>query len=305
MIRLMQSGFLMPVVLRLQAPTKNRLLRLTYACFAISRPERSSFLLTQISQAENVDDVDSALDVSINGSYSTSLRSSIQNYKYEHGRRYHGYHDGEYPLPNDEAEQDRMDMLHHIWRMMLGGGLLRRPLNYPPQRILDVGTGTGIWAMEIAEVYPQAVVIGTDLSPIQPGWVPPNCKFYVDDAESEWEYTTSEHFDLIHGRSLGGSLANWPNFYRQVFRNLKPGGTLEMQEHEAWMKADDATMERATWTAEWNRVLNDASAIFGKKLNVAENHKMWMEEAGFIDVQDDVFKVSNDCSSNSSGFAHH
>jgi trans-aconitate methyltransferase len=196
-----------------------------------------------------------------------------------------------------------MDLLHHIWRMMLGGALLCAPLKHPPQRILDVGTGTGIWATEIAELYPQAVVIGTDLSPIQPGWVAPNCKFYVDDAESEWDYPPSEHFDLIHGRSLGGSLADWPKFYRQVYQNLKPGGTLEMQEHEAWMKADDDTMERAPWTAEWNRVLNDASARFGKKLNVAENHKLWMEQAGFIDVQDEVFKVRTGNSLNSSGFA--
>lgn len=231
------------------------------------------------------------------------MRSSILQYKYEHGRRYHSYRDGEYPLPNDEAEQDRMDLLHHIWRMILGGDLLLAKLRYPPQRILDVGTGTGIWAVEIAETYPQAVVTGIDLSPIQPAWVPPNCKFYVDDAESEWEYSDSDRFDLIHGRSLGGSLADWPKFYHQVYQNLNPGGTLEMQEHEAWLKADDETMEKAPCTTEWNQTLNDASATFGKKLNVAENHKMWIEEAGFVDVRDEIFKVIIDSLSNSCGFA--
>lgn len=55
--------------------------------------------------------------------------------------------------------------------------------------ILDIGTGTGIWAIEMAEMFPKALVIGTDLSPVQPSnrqWIPPNCRFEVDDAEREW-----------------------------------------------------------------------------------------------------------------------
>lgn len=39
-----------------------------------------------------------------------------------------------------------------------------------PMRILDVGTGTGIWAMEMADKYPESTIIGTDLSPVQPSW---------------------------------------------------------------------------------------------------------------------------------------
>ncbi|KAL1963768.1 hypothetical protein VTN77DRAFT_7834 [Rasamsonia byssochlamydoides] len=48
-------------------------------------------------------------------------------------------------------------------------------------RILSLGTGTGIWAIQFANEYPSAQVIGTDLSPIQPPWVPPNCVFEIDD----------------------------------------------------------------------------------------------------------------------------
>ena len=50
-------------------------------------------------------------------------------------------------LPNDDQEQDRLDILHHIFRLTLGGALCRTKLN-SPQKILDVGTGTGIWAIE-------------------------------------------------------------------------------------------------------------------------------------------------------------
>jgi SAM-dependent methyltransferase len=62
---------------------------------------------------------------------------------------------------------------------MLDGELFRAPISNAPGRVLDVGTGTGIWAMDFADEYPNAEVIGIDLSPIQPSWVPTNCKFLV------------------------------------------------------------------------------------------------------------------------------
>jgi methylase of polypeptide subunit release factors len=34
--------------------------------------------------------------------------------------------------------------------------------------VLDFATGTGMWAIDFADKYPAASVIGTDLSPIQP-----------------------------------------------------------------------------------------------------------------------------------------
>ena len=93
------------------------------------------------------------------------------------------YRDGRYLLPNDEAEQDRLDLNHHIFRLIIGGKLFRAPVGSDPHRILDFGTGTGIWAIDVADEFPSALVIGTDLSPIQPTTVPPNCRFYVDDFE--------------------------------------------------------------------------------------------------------------------------
>src|SRR5437016_14508753 len=99
-------------------------------------------------------DNDSGLGESIGGQ-STSLASSILNYTYENGRRYHAYRSGKYLLPNDDEEQDRLDLLHHVFRLELGGSLYLSPITErsTPTRILDVGTGTGIWAMEIADEF--------------------------------------------------------------------------------------------------------------------------------------------------------
>ncbi len=43
-----------------------------------------------------------------------------------------------------------------------------------PESILDVGTGTGIWAIEMGDDFPDAQILGTDLSATQPTWYADN-----------------------------------------------------------------------------------------------------------------------------------
>ncbi|RDW82385.1 hypothetical protein BP6252_03497 [Coleophoma cylindrospora] len=244
----------------------------------------------EIDDQEDFNDADSAYGESVTSS-STSLASSITNYQYENGRRYHAYRQGEYYLPNDETEQARLDLQHHIYLLCQGGALYSAPIDNP-QSVLDIGTGTGIWAVEFADQHPGALVIGTDLSPIQPGFVPPNVKFYVDDFESSWEFPEVGKFDYIHWRSLSGSTANWSKLYRRAYDNLRPGAWLEVQEYDAWIYADDdENLEKAPWTLGWVTQLSKSSVDFGKPLNVGRFHKTWMEENGFVDVEERIVKV--------------
>jgi len=46
------------------------------------------------------------------------------------------------------GRQQREDMKHATVKMLCGGELFFAPVGQSPQEILDIGTGTGIWAIE-------------------------------------------------------------------------------------------------------------------------------------------------------------
>jgi tRNA G46 methylase TrmB len=115
---------------------------------------------------------------------SQSLSDSVQNFPEEFGRTYHAYRAGSYPLPNDLPERERLLLQGTAMHRLFGDRLFFAPLSRanPPQFILDIATGCGDWAIQMADLFPTSQVVATDLSPIQPEMIPPNVNFYVEDS---------------------------------------------------------------------------------------------------------------------------
>jgi trans-aconitate methyltransferase len=175
---------------------------------------------------------------------------------------------------------------------MIDGPLYRAPIGPNPQRVLDLGTGTGIWAIDFADEFPGALVIGTDLSPIQPTDVPPNIKFYVDDMESGWTYGPDEKFDFIHSRALSGCIANFDQLYRRVHDNLNPGGWVEVQEYEtAFYSDDDPTLSKVPNCKKLQDLCNEAGEKAGAVFMIAQEQRQKLISAGFEDVREDIYMV--------------
>jgi ubiquinone/menaquinone biosynthesis C-methylase UbiE len=119
-----------------------------------------------------------------------------------------------------------------MYTLTIGGELHLAPIK-APREILDVGTGTGIWAIQMADKFPEAQVTGTDLSPIQPDLVPYNCVFEIDDVSLDWTWEENQ-LDFVHVREMFGSIKDWDLFCNEAFRCIAPGGYIEIMEHSTW-----------------------------------------------------------------------
>ncbi|OAA57144.1 Methyltransferase type 11 [Akanthomyces lecanii RCEF 1005] len=156
------------------------------------------------------------------------------------------------------------------------------------QRILDLGTGTGIWAMDIGDEFPEAEVIGVDLSPIQPSYVPPNVRFIIDDVEDEWDYPSQ--LDFVFGRMLVGSISNWPKLMAQSYDNLRSGGWLELQDIVLQPQCADGTLKEDSFIKKWADEMLTATANINRYADSGLFYKQQMIDAGFVNVTEVVYK---------------
>ena len=209
------------------------------------------------------------------------------NFPTENGRRYSAFREGTYVFPNDESEQDRMDLHHEMMTRVCGGRFHLAPLTNPG-RILDIGTGTGLWCIEMGDLYPDAEVIGNDFSPVQPNMVPRNVKFEVDDVEAPWTHPIK--YDYIHSRFMAASIADWPKLVRTCYDNLNPSGIVEFQDGEFEFYSEDGSIEDS-WLRKWNTDMLAATSMAGRILNPGRQLEGWVRAAGFEDVHTEKIRV--------------
>ncbi|CAI0642480.1 unnamed protein product [Colletotrichum noveboracense] len=255
---------------------------------AISEPSASE--PNEIAPAEEVptDDDGNSIYERIS-SYSASLVSSAISYPIEYGRRFHSFREGVYVLPNDTLEMERLNVTHNMVVRAIGDRLYLAPLEKEKiHKILDVGTGTGIWAIEMGDFFPNAEVFGNDLSPIQPDWVPPNVKFFVEDVESPW--IEDEMYDFIFVRHMLVSIADWPRLVRNVYDHLNPGGWAEFQDMDGQYYSQDGTLTEDHETRKWNKQFVDACEGMGRTSRPGPQLKGWVTDAGFQRITHYKFK---------------
>ncbi|KAK1762737.1 S-adenosyl-L-methionine-dependent methyltransferase [Phialemonium atrogriseum] len=241
---------------------------------------------------EEIDEDDSALG-SDTASSTASLTSSILHYRTLHGRRYHSERgNAQYWASNDEQQNEALDILHHVLTLCTNGKLHQAPIKKGIQKAIDIGTGTGIWALDFADQFPDTEVIGTDISAIQPSWVPPNLKFEIEDCTGEWTFAPNS-VDYVHIRWLLGSIADWTELFKQAYRCLKPGGYVESFEPDSVMQSDDGTVKETSAMGQWGKFFEEGGKKLGRPFSVLSDRlqRKGMEGAGFVDIEELDFKT--------------
>ncbi|KAJ5100602.1 hypothetical protein N7456_006654 [Penicillium angulare] len=216
-----------------------------------------------------------------NASYSVDDWESYQTLK-----------DGTSFVPSDDQQFETYEAGHITALLMEShreNPLFRAPIGPNPQHILDIGTGQGSWAIDVADMYPHATVRGVDLYPPPVSWVPPNCILEVDDVLQEW--TWHQPFDLIHMRLLDGAFTHeeTDKLYKQIYRNLRPGAWVEQLGLTPHLKCDDNSVPDDAVILTWGDQTSAAAAKMGRPLDLYDRMAGLMKEAGFVDI-----KVYND-----------
>lgn len=137
---------------------------------------------------------------------------------------------------------------------------------------------------------PSAKVIGVDLSPIQPVWLPPNVEFIVDDVEEEW--ADDSNYDFIHARVVLCSLRDPPKVIETAYSNLKPGGWIEFFEFTAQIGCDDGTLAPDNPLLKFYVVFRSVfQQLYGFDLTYVEKLPQQLEQTGFVNIQRKVYHL--------------
>jgi SAM-dependent methyltransferase len=145
--------------------------------------------------------------------------------------------DSVYLFPKDAEEDVRITFQHHTLFHAIGSHYVA-PLSSPLYTILDAGTGTGIWATEMARLFPASLVVGIDLSASsfkQP--TPENCLLRVGNVLTGLPFPDA-FFSYTHQRLLVAAITadKWSGVIRELVRVTRPNGWLELVEVDNQMQ---------------------------------------------------------------------
>jgi SAM-dependent methyltransferase len=159
--------------------------------------------------------------------------------------------------PFNLAALEPRDGWHYLCRQALQGNYLAPVALGKQSRILDVGTGTGRWAQEMALAFPTVAVCGLDLvgppattahAPAPP--IPINYTFQQGNILKRLPFL-DQSFDLVHQRFVLAEIP-WVQWYAvlcELVRVTRQGGWIELMEWNYLVL--NAGMVTQRWLAWW------------------------------------------------------
>ncbi|KAI1170960.1 S-adenosyl-L-methionine-dependent methyltransferase [Nemania sp. FL0916] len=143
----------------------------------------------------------------------------------------------EYVFTRDYLDRNRLNLQHYQWVELFGYRIHPKiPPVGPQHRIADVGTGSGVWLMDLSSRLPASARLdGLDVSleattPTE--WLPSNVSFREWDIKQEPPEDLVGQYDIVHVRLLIFVLLDdeIPSVLQRLMKLLKPGGYLQWDE---------------------------------------------------------------------------
>ncbi|WPH04022.1 Hypothetical protein R9X50_00690600 [Acrodontium crateriforme] len=198
-----------------------------------------------------------------------------------------------YILPRDAPEEERLNFQHALLTKTFGG-LYRAPLDPSHvRRVLDIGCGTGNWAIDYAKQNPNAQVIGFDVTG-SPEWntAPPNCTLIEANGEDDSAWVSfGDKFDYIHARLIVVSIRNWPSLFEKISNHLTSGGWCEIQDLQFPTHCLNGSTSAESKVVAWGHLMSSGMRKFGLDPNAINHFPQQMQHVGLVNAKTDEFKM--------------
>ncbi|KAF9048229.1 S-adenosyl-L-methionine-dependent methyltransferase [Hymenopellis radicata] len=133
-----------------------------------------------------------------------------------------------YALVATDAEWDRLDAQHNGIAKYLNQKLAPVDLGQP-KKILEIGSGSGAWAIQAAKLYPDADVLAVDMNPLPARPLPSNIRFQQVNVLEPFPFPPGS-FDVVHIRFVLCHLPHGHTLLPRIIELVAPGG---------WLLVDD------------------------------------------------------------------
>jgi SAM-dependent methyltransferase len=149
-------------------------------------------------------------------------------------------------------------------------------------RVLEVGSGLGLLAVDVANAARGVEVVGVEISAVQIAASPvdPRVTYVQGDAHS-LEFPSAS-FDLVYARYLLEHVLDPQCVVREMHRVVKPGGCVGVCENDVSLIRFDPpcpAFERA-----WSAFIDFQASLGGDGLIGRRLHRLF-REAGFADIE--------------------